>query len=63
MKKQKLKTQEDVEKWYAEELKRKDEQIDKLKRENAAILQTALNQGVKLTNFEQRLKELTKKKK
>jgi hypothetical protein len=51
-----------LKRWFEEEVKRKDEIIEKLKKENIVLLKTALKQGSKLTNFESRLKELTKKK-
>ena len=63
MEKQKAKTIAELEEWYAEELKRKDDIIDRLRKENTAIMKAALNQGVKLTEFESRLKAFTQKKK
>ena len=63
MKKPKANTIEELQGWYAEELKRKDDIIDRLRKENVAIMKAALNQGVKLTEFESRLKAFAKKKK
>ena len=63
MKKPKANTIEELQEWYAEELKRKDDLIDRLRKENIAIMKAALNQGVKLTEFESRLKAFAQKKK
>ena len=50
-----------LKKWYEAELKRRDQQIDKLKKENLALLKTALKQGLRTSEMRERLKASLKK--
>jgi len=45
-------TRKELEKWYEEELKRKDKIIDKLKEENIVLMKTALKQSQKLVEMQ-----------
>lgn len=52
-----------LKKWYAEELKRKDELIDKLKKENELIFKSALKQSEKIVKLTEKLEKSLKSKK
>ena len=52
---------EKLKKWYATELKRRDKQLEKLKKENVALLKAALKQGLATREIEERVKTALKK--
>ena len=57
-----MKTSE-LKKWYNQELKRRDELIDKLKKENELIFKSALKQSEKIVKLTEKLEQsLTSKK-
>ncbi len=57
-----MKTTE-LKKWYKEELKRKDELIDKLKKENELIFKSALKQSENIAKITEKLEQALKSKK
>ena len=57
-----MKTSE-LKKWYNQELKRRDELIDKLKKENELIFKSALKQSEKIVKLTEKLEQSLKSKK
>ncbi len=53
----------ELKKWYKEELKRRDELIDKLKKENELIFKSALKQSEKIAKITEKLEQSLKSKK
>ncbi len=54
---------EKLEKYYAEELKRKDKIIEELKEQNTLIMKSAMKQSEKLTHLSEKLRKFVGKKK
>lgn len=50
-----------LKKWYAEELKRRDDEIEQLKEKNLALLKAAMNQSRKLEDMKIKLEKAMKK--
>ena len=57
-----MKTSE-LKKWYNQELERRDELIDKLKKENELIFKSALKQSEKIVKLTEKLEQSLKSKK
>jgi len=53
----------DLEKTYAEELKRKDSIIEELREQNTAIIRSALKQSQKIDDLTKKLEKVLKDKK
>jgi len=56
-----MKEAEKIKKWYAEELERKDKQIEDLKEENLLLLGTSLNHSKKIDELTEKLRKVIKK--
>lgn len=54
---------ERLNKFYNDELKRKDKMIDELRKDNEIILRTAMKQSEKINNLTEKLKKALKLKK
>ncbi|MBD3248962.1 hypothetical protein GF336_02855 [Candidatus Woesearchaeota archaeon] len=53
---------ERLEKYYGEELKRKDKLIEELRRENQVLFKSAMKSSDKIKNLTEKLEEAVKKK-
>ena len=56
-----MKEVEKIKKWYAEELERRDKQIEDLKEENQLLLKTSLNHSKKIDELTEKLRKAIKK--
>ncbi|MEE9525725.1 MAG: hypothetical protein V3V78_03925 [Candidatus Woesearchaeota archaeon] len=55
-----MKKEKQLEKWYEEELERRDKEIDRLKGQNTILMKASLNSSKKIAELTEKLKKALK---
>ena len=55
-----MKSKEELEKWYVEELKRRDNEIEELKEKNLVLMKASLNSSKRINDLTEKLKKVLK---